>query len=356
LAWEIEFVSDSSERFFLDVVSGRRRGAGSTALRLALAVASPPYAAATRLRNLLYDRGVLPSRSLPRPAVSVGNITVGGTGKTPLVCWLASALRAAGRKPAVLLRGYKTADEEILIAQASPDTPVVADPDRRHGAQAALAKQADVDLFILDDAMQHRRVRRNFEIVLINAAQPWGYGSVLPRGLLREPIGGLCRADAVVFTHASEASLDQLVDVEATLRKHNRDAPIFLADHELTGIMAPKEELPMSALSDRPYFVAAGIGQPDSFLAALQAHGKKCVGHRVFADHHRFSNEDVASLRRQAAGAAAIVVTEKDWTKLRNLSVIQDDGIPFWRAQLRIHFRNDGDKRLLDLVCRRTAK
>jgi tetraacyldisaccharide 4'-kinase len=349
-------------REVIEIMSGKRRGIGPAATRAMLAVYEVPYRLATQLRNLLYDRRILPIYRLPSPAISVGNLTTGGTGKTPLVCWIAAALQNAGMKPAVLMRGYKSkegqSDEAKLIADFVPGMPVIANPDRVRGAAAALEAQSETNIFILDDAMQHRRVARGMEIVLVSAVEPWGFGHLLPRGLLRESISGLKRAHAVIITHSSFASPQKLSEIESVIRRHNAAAPIFHADHVLTGLLAPdNSEMPMSALADCNYFVACGIGQPDAFLVGLSKYGNQRVGLRIYGDHHSFSESDVSVIQREAAeaGAAAIVVTEKDWTKLADLPSVRQSRIPFWRARLSLAFSDGEGQQLLELIARRTA-
>jgi tetraacyldisaccharide 4'-kinase len=346
----------------IDVLSGERQGAWPAALRMLLTVAEVPYTGIVRVRNGLYDLRILRARRLPRPTISVGNLTTGGTGKTPLVCWLATALRAEGRKPAVLMRGYKSnggqSDEAKLIAQFVPANSVIANPDRIKGAETALQQQPETDLFLLDDSMQHRRAGRDFEIVLISAVEPWGYQHVLPRGLLREPISGLSRADAVVLTHVSEVSPFRMMAIKATVRQYNEDAPIFSADHVLTGLVtAGGEELPLSTLAERKYFIACGIAQPVSFLQGLKNYGDECVGHQIFPDHHPFDESDVAALRQSAkdAGATTIIVTEKDWAKLGEMPSVKESEIPFWRTRLSMKFSGEGSRKLLDMVLRKIA-
>jgi tetraacyldisaccharide 4'-kinase len=342
------------ERAFLDICSGRRRGAGASILRAAFSAAEIPYSALMLTRNWLYDRRLLPMRGLPRPAVSVGNITTGGTGKTPMVAWLTTALIAAGRHPAILLRGYKGTDEQIVLSAANPGCPVVANPDRAAGAAQALAGSGSIDVFVLDDAMQHRRVRRDMEIVLVNARQPWGFGHLLPRGLLREPLSGLRRADALVITHVAEIVPAGLKEIEAAIRRYNPQAPIFHADHVLTGLepFDGSARLPMSALNGKKYFAACGIGAPESFISILAQHGGELAGKRFFADHHPFTEQDAAALRRDAetCGAAMIIVTQKDRAKLKDFAAAKS----FFSTALEIRFAGLHGQQLLELVMQRT--
>jgi tetraacyldisaccharide 4'-kinase len=176
--------------------------------------------------------------------------------------------------------------------------------------------------------------------------------------LLREPPAGLRRADAIVVTHASEAGRQQLAAITTMVRRYNAEAPLFLTSHCLTGLLSQDSTiLAMSGLAERKYLVACGIGEPESFADALLQFGKRCVGRHFFSDHHHFTNQDVIALRRQAshALASAIIVTEKDWTKLRDLPAVRDPGIPFFRAQLSIQFEDGGAEKLLELVWQRTG-
>lgn len=200
----------SSHDFAARILSGQDRSLSVRSLRSLMAITEPIYSTAMLARNAAYDRGILQTRKLPRPTVSVGNITTGGTGKTPVVIWLANRLREAGRRPAVLLRGYRAtagfSDEQQVLNRnlnqnSESEIPVKANPNRIAGAAGVLHHHPNVDTFVLDDAFQHRKVHRNFDLVLINATDPFGYNHVLPRGLLREPLSGLGRATAFLLTH-----------------------------------------------------------------------------------------------------------------------------------------------------------
>jgi tetraacyldisaccharide 4'-kinase len=359
-------VNRSLERHVLDVMAGRQRGLVAGGTRLALAAAEPLYAGVVELRNRLFDAGVFRSHRLPKPAISIGNLTTGGTGKTPMVAWLVEQLRSAGRHPAVLMRGYKGnathgSDEQQLLDTAINPANVVnrcaiiATPDRVQGAGQALLEQQGTDVFVLDDGFQHRRVRRDFDIVLISATNPFGFGHVLPRGLCRESMCGLSRASAFVMTHASEVDNDTLSNIDSTLRRRNPDAPIYRADHRLVGFLLYDPgrseiaiEKTLDELTSLRCFIACGIGQPESFAASLRPLGCAVVGQRFFPDHHRFTDADWRRISSEArsAGADAIVVTEKDWVKLRVLPSIKT-GLPIWRATLAIQFQANGAAELV---------
>ena len=232
--------------YFHSVVTGAQRGPTAGALRLALSTLEPFYAGVTTLRNHLYDTGILHATRLPRPVVSIGNLTAGGTGKTPMVRWLAGRLRDGGLSVAVLSRGYKSAagqlgDEQIMLdrllnAPALPPVLLRANPNRIAAAAAVLREQPETRVFLLDDGFQHRRVARDLDIVLLNAADPFGCDHVLPRGLLREPVGGLRRAGAVVITHADRVPDSSLLAIEQRVRRWNQTTPIYRAVHSLTGL------------------------------------------------------------------------------------------------------------------------
>jgi tetraacyldisaccharide 4'-kinase len=352
-------MNSDRENCFKRIMDGSDRSVRAGAARLLAACAEPFYAGAMRARNAMYDAEIFKTHDLKRPAISVGNITTGGTGKTPVVRWIAEQILAMGKQPAILMRGYKRdargiSDEQTLLENALKDVPVIANPDRIAGAAEALSRGAGIDLFILDDAMQHRRAARNIEIVLINALEPFGYGHVFPRGLLREPIAGLRRADVFILTHADEAE-SQLPAIESEIRRYNRAAPIFRIDYRLAGFRAGDGSMNELSLKDRRYFAFCGIGSPESFFPQLRRLGGTCVGEKAFPDHHRYNDAEVNAIRSEA-NADVVVVTEKDWVKLANLQAIGDTRVPVWRAELGLHFRDGNDKKLLGLIQSRLAE
>jgi len=329
-------MSRSKESRFRAIVDGSDRSPSAGVLRAAGSCAEPVYSAIMRLRNAMYDAGILPSRPLGRPAISVGNLTTGGTGKTPVVKWLSERLFAAGERPAILMRGYKAtsyglSDEQAILQTA--EIPVIADPDRRKAAAAALIQHPKITLFILDDAMQHRRVRRNFELTIIHAAEPFGFNRVFPRGLLREPLEGLRRADAVLVTHADEVDAAAIAAVDSTIHWYNQSAPVFHCDHVVQADVAGKK-----------YFAFCGIGRPGSFFLGLGALGGTCAGAREFDDHHDYSGADVARINDAArlAKAELLITTVKDRVKLERFA--GKFALPIVTAQLSLRFHlNDGE-------------
>jgi len=352
------------ENYARQVMSGQATGARAGALRAALLLAEPFYGAAMRARNRLFDVGLRKSHKLPRPVISIGNITTGGTGKTPMVLWLAERLCDEGRRVAILSRGYgskagELGDELTMLDRmlnSGEHSPVFvrANPDRVAAANELLRQHPEVDVFILDDGFQHRRVARDLDVVLINATSPFGFGHVLPRGMLREPLSGLSRAGAIVLTHADRVSADELSRIEQTIRAHNPHAPIYRTFHAHTGLRSPDASSPPRSedeLSQVPFFAFAGIGSPDLLDAQLRAYGSTYVGRHWFADHHPYSEAELSELRQaaQAANAKVLVTTEKDWAKIASLPSTTA-GLPIWRIDMTLRFAGDHEHHFLDQV------
>lgn len=259
------------------------------------------------------------------PVVCVGNLTLGGTGKTPLVAWVARRLAAGGRRPAIVSRGYgaargETSDEAAELALLVPGVPHVADRDRVAGAGAAAA--AGADCVVLDDGFQHRRLARDLDLVAIDATDPFGCGHLFPRGLLRERLAGLGRAHAAILTRVSGVPSARRAEIRARLTAacgSRMPRTWAEASHAPMGLRAPdgtRDEL--SWLAGRPVAAFAGIGNPGAFHATLRALGADVVAFRPFVDHHAYSRADLDDLAAwgKARGAAALVTTLKDLVKL----------------------------------------
>lgn len=345
-------------------MSGRAAGAGASMLRGLLNVAEPFYCGATLIRNTLFDSWIKSSHSLGRPVISVGNVTTGGTGKTPMVRWLAERLRAQGQNVAILSRGYRAhgkelGDELTMLDRTlnRPDSQLIylrANPDRVKAGEKLLREHPPIDVFLLDDGFQHRRVHRDLDIVLISAAEPFGFGHVLPRGLLREPLSGLRRAGAIVLTHADQVPAAQLAAIELEVRRFNPGAPIYRAIHSQTCLFpsSPGPSLPMKELGEKSFFAFCGIGNPAAFDRHLQAFPDTYRGSRWFGDHHAYLPADLIELSNQArnVGAEILLTTEKDWVKVEPLAA--SIAIPIWRVEMRMQFLDSDEARLLDQVRR----
>ncbi|MCC5821715.1 MAG: tetraacyldisaccharide 4'-kinase [Phycisphaerales bacterium] len=280
-------------------------------------------------RNRRWDRGEGVTR-LDRPVVSIGNLSAGGTGKTPMVRWAVGVLRSMGHQPAVAMRGYKArkagmSDEEREHREAMPGVPVVAQPDRAAGLRALFQTEAgrSVDCVVLDDGFQHRRLAREVDIVLVDASRPPDRDALLPRGFLREPPASLARAHAAVITHAEMVDPDEADRLAGMLRSWlPPGAPVAVAEHRWTGLSLPEspgEVLDVGWLDGREVVIACAIGHPEAFLAGLGragiAPGSVAM---VLPDHDPFGPGRIRSIRRVIKGRRpeALVVTAKDWAKL----------------------------------------
>lgn len=279
----------------------------------ALAPAEAGFRAAVRLRAAGFERGWIGIDRVGVPVVSVGNLAVGGAGKTPFAGWLVRRLASWGRRPAVVLRGYG-ADEIALHRTWSPDVPVFAAKRRIDGARQAV--EAGCDVVVLDDGFQHRRLARELDVVLV-AAEGWTANPrLLPRGPWREPPSALGRAGIVVVTRKS-ASADEAADVERSIRERNPSLPTgvaaILPSHvvELEGV----GEMPMDALGGRRVLAVAALATPEPFLRHLRDAGA-AVEPALYPDHHDYTAADVKRIESMSRGRI-LVTTAKDAVKLR---------------------------------------
>lgn len=309
--------------------NGCTRHPGRNPLVWPLLPLSALYGLVMRIRNLHYDR----ARNVVRvgaPVLSVGNLTVGGTGKTPLVIELVRKLLHAGRRPAVLSRGYgasvdQPADEVAELKLALPEVPVLAGADRVNSARRALAEDA-ADCFVLDDGFQHRRLGRDLDIVVIDALSPWGGGRVLPAGRLREPLDGLRRADVVVLSRANQVVSGVLEEIEAALRNLAPGTALLRSRVEVSGVVGlDGMSAPPEALASQVVLPVCGLGNPLTFIRLVDLLAPRRIEPLVYRDHHAYRASDVAAIARLARsrGAVAVLTTRKDWIKLA----------PLWRER-----------------------
>jgi len=311
------------------------------------------------------DRDLKEIKTLPLPVISVGNITTGGTGKTPAVIAIANEAKRRGQSPCVLTRGYRgrlrgpvfvseenyatdVGDEPLLISSRLHSVPVVKCPDRYEGGIFALENLEDrPSLFILDDGFQHRRLHRDMDVVLINAQDPFGGNRLLPFGRLREPLEELSRSGCIVITKAAGTDEGAIETLSADIRKYNCHVPIHVSSHMSSHVMTGVSHhakagdrdgglMPLEWLSGRKVFAFCAIAGPESFMRSLREAGAIVTGNRTFRDHHVFKPSDMASITALAreSGADWIMTTEKDIMRLRAL-----EELPANCASLGIEFQ-----------------
>jgi tetraacyldisaccharide 4'-kinase len=286
----------------------------SRPLRILLWPASLLYGAVVSTRTALYAGGFFKRKRLKTPVISVGNLTVGGTGKTPLVIWLAERLTQQGKRVVILSRGYRgaagTSDEVELMKSRLRDRVTFGVGKNRFIEGARIESQQAVDVFLLDDGFQHLQLARDLDIVLMDASRPVG-PTLLPSGPMREKASALSRAGVIVFTRTENT----VGANEAIQRLSN--LPVFAASTKLLGFRSLDTSAPLrpaSTLTEGPFFAFCGIGNPEAFVRDLERWGIAPAGHRFFRDHHRYTLEDVRDIEKSArrAGAKALVTTEKD--------------------------------------------
>jgi tetraacyldisaccharide 4'-kinase len=338
-------------------------------MSLALRPLGSLYGVAMRARRALYRSGQLQVHELGVPVISVGNLTTGGTGKTPLVEWIANELAQMGRRVCILTRGYgrrssgtrvivsdgneilsdanQSGDEPLLLAERLKGlAAVICDADRVSAAHWAV-ENLKSDVFVLDDGFQHLRVARNLNILAIDATNPWGNGKLLPAGILREPLAELTRAECIVITRADDPnSTGQL---QREIAAQSKDCPVFCSQMRLSGLRPIQGELRSLVTAEEikasPVAAFCGIGNPESFFSLLRCDGYQLGHTQVFRDHHIYTQNDIDCFVRESAtrGAQILLTTAKDEVKLRSLKF----ELPCYAADIAIEIENHEKLRAL---------
>lgn len=295
-------------------------GFPGAALRALLWLPGKLYGTVMAIRRACYERGILPSGSAPVPVIAIGNLTAGGSGKTPFTAMLAAGLLADGRRPGILLRGYRRSgdglsDEAVLYESLCPGALVETGADRLASAERATSRGADV--LLMDDGFQHLRLRRNLDIVLVDAASPWGGGNCFPGGLLREPKRALARAGIVVVTRTDQQPSAFAAALREEIARLAPDAEVFSARHAPARLRTlAGRDIDFAELRDRPVIALSGIARPESFHRTLADLGARLVDAVARRDHDHFDPGVLAGARSRAERLGAMIVTtEKDMTK-----------------------------------------
>ena len=343
------------ESDFLELIGGGRKGIAASLCRTALAFAELPYSAVIDCRNAAYDRGSKTIHRVSVPVISVGNLTAGGTGKTPMVRWIAQWFRDRGVRVVIVSRGYGAEegsknDEALELERQLPDVPHLQNPDRVAAATTAI-EEFESQVVVLDDAFQHRRIHRELDLVLIDALRPFGFGHLLPRGLLREPLRSLRRAATIAISRANLVSERELTDIVSTIRSSAPDASLCQVTHQpVEWSQASGKKRPLRALAKQRVAAFCGIGNPAGFRSTLESCDVQLVGFRTFPDHHGFAHEDLASLAEWAAEvrAESVICTAKDLVKIR---IDQLGRCPLYALDIGIRF-STGESALTDQLIR----
>jgi len=356
------------------LISGASSGLGAALLRFFLGVAAQVYSTVIELRNFLYSKEWLKTYRANVTVISIGNITTGGTGKTPLVIRLCKFLQQKDFRCAVLTRGYKarrascvmrrakngrntqydirnTIDEPAILAKSCPEAEVIVNPNRVAGATEAVNKFG-ATVLIMDDGFQHRRLARDLDIVTIDGTCPFGYGKVLPAGLLREPVAALKRADAVVVTRCDQTAEAELAQLEEKLQQVNPNMIIARSIHApVCAKSIGHKEITLEELKDKKIFAFCGIANPDAFLNTIKNIGANLVGSKIYNDHYHYTDSDIARILEEARHLKAdlILSTQKDWFSspafAEASSVIPAQaGIPFAYLAIELRFISGEDK------------
>ena len=320
------FMSPTMPFDYSAVLSGKKRDPASQILRVLLWLISLVYQLVMRRRNQNYDSGRSPIHDAGIPVISVGNLTTGGTGKTPIVCYLAGHLRERGVRVAIISRGYGRGeadanDEALELYDRLPDVPHLQDPDRVASAKIAV-EELGAELLLMDDGFQHRRLKRDLDLVAIDATRPFGFGFCLPRGLLREPVAALSRADVVLLTRCDQVDRGQVEAIRQQINRYAGDALLVETKHVALGLFEyPGEFLELRELDGARIAAVSAIGNPQAFEETLCEAGAQVIASRRLPDHDAFSPETVEMLREWVNGLGdsidQVICTHKDLVKLQ---------------------------------------
>jgi tetraacyldisaccharide 4'-kinase len=347
------------QRDYIRLISREAGGLLAAAARCSLRVASWFYGAAVLLRLGAYRVGLLKRRSANVPVICVGNLTTGGTGKTPAVAYVVRVLQELGYKPCILSRGYRSDgggnDELRVLSELCPGVPHIQNPDRVAGANEAEARGANV--IVLDDGFSHLRLKRDLDILLFDALNPFGYGWLLPRGLMREPLRSVRRARFAIFSRADVAKPERLRDLEDSIRCKGFTGGVAHAAHKPVKLVevATGHEIPLEVLDGNTVAAFCGIGNPRGFQRTLEALGANISGLGVLQlnDHQPMNqaliDAQIEPYLRAARdeGAQLAVCTQKDAVKLRNLK--PELALPLHELQVEFTIMN-GEEALRDAL------
>ncbi|MEK6738172.1 MAG: tetraacyldisaccharide 4'-kinase [Planctomycetota bacterium] len=336
--------------YYLKIVAEGQADFCSKSIQSALYPFSKIYGFAVKTRIFFYRKGVLKATRLPVPVISVGNITLGGTGKTPFIEYIARYLDEKGKKSAILSRGYAAAiwqkggdtapgacnDEYLVFQENIPYVRNLLNKDRVAAGREAI-RDFQAECLLLDDGFQHLRLARDLDIVIIDALNPFGYDYLTPRGMLREPLEALKRADLIALTHVDQCSLGAVERIIDRLRKIAGHIPVVKTIHQPVCLETQLgSRLNVHGLEGKGVFAFCAIGNPMSLRKSIENLGAKVLGFRTFPDHHAYSLNDLKKLDEESQRLMpdAIITTQKDKVKIKNDDVAW--GFPLWTLKMEI--------------------
>ncbi|MFH1878851.1 MAG: tetraacyldisaccharide 4'-kinase [Candidatus Omnitrophota bacterium] len=306
-------------KYIYDLMTDRRGGFLGSAVKHMLFVISLLYGSGIKIVNLSYAAGIRKRHKAGIPVISVGNITLGGTGKTPFTIFLADHLVSSGVKPAILTRGYG-GDESRMMKDDLPDVPVFVGQDRVRNARKAA--RAGIDVIILDDGYQHRRLERDLNIAMIDSMVLFGNGQLFPRGILREPVSSLRRADILVLTKSDMAGEERHGEIMEYLKVYCPGKPVIRAEHRACSFTDVSGAIyHADTVKGHKVLLVSGIVDPEYFNFMIAGLGAGVVSRFDFMDHHKYTQADVTEIYNRCSGAEKIITTKKDYVKLRGLDI-----------------------------------
>ncbi len=307
--------------YFFSLMTDKRNNLPDAMVKSVLWVISWVYMAAVKAVDVAYKLGIRRRHRVEVPVISIGNLTLGGTGKTPFAIFLAGLLVREGKRPAILMRGYG-ADENIMVNEKLGNVPVFTGQDRVSSARTAIRQ--GVDTIILDDGFQHRRISRELDILLLDAGTLFGNGHIFPRGILREPISSIKRADMVVLTKTDRIDKSGEDALTAKLRRYMPGGALIYARHKPVSLRdVSGAKFPVSCIKNVKILAVSGIADPGYFIFLIEREGASIVKRLDYPDHYDFKQKDIDGLAEEVEkiGVDKVIVTEKDYVKIKKLDI-----------------------------------
>ena len=334
------------------LISGQRRGIGAGLARLGLRVASWGYGIGQAVDRIAYDRSWKTVHQADVPVICIGNITTGGTGKTPIVCDVCRRLRERGLRVAIVSRGYGSLgegenDEAMELHARLPDVPHVQNPDRFAAANVA-TEELESQVIVMDDGYQHRRLHRDVNVLVIDATCPFGFGYLLPRGYLREPLSAIRRADAVIITRVDQVDANTVAKIMDQVRRRNSSAPIATSVHAPVRLVdCHGESRPIEEVKEENVAVVSAIGNPNAFAQTVRSMGAIVTARRDLPDHDPYDRttrdalrEWIRSIGQRADAPRFVVCTHKDLVKLQTDQIA---GVALFAVEIDLVWRDGLD-------------